>query len=307
MPSAKKPRVFISLIALIFLITNSAYASDFVRPKTLNFAVPKDLIPSLASASTDRAINYADHCHVQQNQITTTAPCLYGDLNSKVVVALFGDSHALAWAPALNALALKRHWKIYAQTMSSCNPADMPMWNIKTNDEMVNCPIWREGAIKRIIKADPFLVLMAGTRGFRTKKEDGTIASPEEMHVIWESGIKRTIERFDKALLTSVLISDVPMTRNDPIGCLLANPKNSLACAWPVSLAIDDGWLETERKVSKDSGTPLIEPQSWVCPSDPCPVIIGKNLVYLDSGHMTATFSRTLAAKLGSAIDKALK
>lgn len=299
---------FIGLcLAITFLISNSAIGLTPLRPKTKDFAVPTNLTPSLAAAPTDRAVNYLDHCHVQQNQITTTAPCLYGDLNSKVIVVLFGDSHALAWAPALNALALKRHWKIYAQTMSSCNPADMPMWNIKTNEEMINCPIWREGAIKRIIKADPFLILMAGTRGFRTLNTDGNIASAEEMHKIWDAAIKRTITRFDKALLTSILISDIPITGDDPIGCLKAHLKSSIRCTFPVNKAIDDGWLETERQVSSDSGTPLIEPQLWVCPTDPCPVIIGNNLLYLDSGHMTATFSKTLANKLGVAIDKALK
>ena len=306
MPTVRFKELVGLALVITFLISNSAIGAAPLRPKSKDFPVPANLTPSLSAAPTDRAVNYLDHCHVQQNQITTTAPCLYGDLNSKVVVALFGDSHALAWAPALNALAIKRHWKIYAQTMSSCNPADMPMWNIKTNDEMINCPIWREGAIKRIIKADPYFILLAGTRGFRTKKADGSIASPEEMHGIWDAAIKRTIKRFDDALLTSIIISDVPITGPDPIGCLTAHPKSSLACALPVDQAIDQGWLETERKVSKDSGTPLIEPQLWVCPSDPCPVIVDNKLLYLDSGHMTATFSKTLSSKLGAAIDKVL-
>jgi hypothetical protein len=306
MASPPKSNLFTFCLVLILLGINTLQADALVRPNTPNFSVPLDLKPSLANAPLDRAINYADHCHVQQNQVTTTAPCIYGDTHSKTTVVLFGDSHALAWFPALNALAKVRHWKLYSQTMSSCNPADMKMWNIKTKEMMINCPIWREGAIKRIIKADPMFILMAGTRGFQTENTDGSIASAEQMHQIWDDAIKRTIKRFDDALLTSIIISDVPITGPDPISCLKDNPKSSIACAFPVSKAIDQGWLDTERNVSTESGVPLIEPQSWVCPTSPCPAIIGKTLVYLDSGHMTATFSATLSKRLGAAIDSAL-
>jgi len=44
----------------------------------------------------------------------------------------------------------------------------------------------------------------------------------------------------------------------------------------------------------------------WVCPTDPCPVIIKDILVYFDPGHMTATFSASLSPKLDKAISKAL-
>ena len=103
-----------------------------------------------------------------------------------------------------------------------------------------------------------------------------------------------------------ILLSDVPVANGDPVVCLSAHPDSSNACANPVSKAIDVGWLETERKVSNDEGVALIEPQMWVCPTDPCPVIIKDILVYFDPGHMTATFSASLSPKLDKAISKAL-
>lgn len=276
------------------------------RPATIDQPVPKNLQPSLFNAKTDRSINYADRCHTQLNMPASTAPCLYGDLNSKTTIALFGDSHALAWFPAVNKIAKLHHWKLYSQTMSSCGPADIPAWSPSTGSLMQNCPIWRASAINKIIAVHPLFILMGGTRGFETLNAQGAVASPPENHLIWEAGIKRNIEKFKAAGIKIILLSDVPVANGDPVVCLSAHPDSSLACANPVSKAIDIGWLETERKVAKDEGIALIEAQMWVCPTDPCPVIIKNTLVYFDAGHMTATFSASLSSKLNAAIKKAI-
>jgi hypothetical protein len=171
---------------------------------------------------------------------------------------------------------------------------------------MRNCPIWREAAINKIIDAHPLFILMGGTRGFETLNASGSVASPPENHLIWEAGIKRNIEKFKAAGIKVILLSDVPVANGDPVVCLSNHPDSSLACANPVSKAIDTGWLETERKVAHDEGITLVEAQMWVCPTDPCPVIINRTLVYFDPGHMTATFSASLSPKLDIAILKAL-
>jgi len=50
------------------------------------------------------------------------------------------------------------------------------------------------------------------------------------------------------------------------------------------------------------TGAGFIDPTPWVCPTEPCPAIIGSLLVYLDAGHMTRTFSAELAPYLGAAL-----
>jgi len=309
-----------SAIGIKYVVLHSKFGSGTTRsiakPKpapagptrlaTQDFAVPGNLQPSLFDAKNDRSINYVDRCHTQLNLAPTSAPCLYGDLTSNKTIALFGDSHALAWFPAINALSKINHWKLFAQTMSSCNPADIKAWNTNTNSEMKNCPIWRVGAIAKIIAAKPLFVIVGGTRGFRTLDESGALTSVANNHIIWEAGMKRTIAKFKEVGIKVILISDVPVAAGDPVVCLSAHPDSSLTCANPVSKAIDPGWLETERKVARADGVSLIEPQLWVCPSDPCPVIINNTLVYFDSGHLTATFSASLAGKLDWAIKKAL-
>ena len=283
-----------------------ALPTSATRPKTMDSKVPEDLIPSLFQAKNDHPVIYSDHCNVQVNQLPTGASCIYGETTSATTVALFGDSHAMAWFPAINEISIKNHWKLYSQTMSACGPPDLRQWNNSAAIVMDNCPIWREAAIKRIIKAKPLFVLMTGTRAFAAVHDDGSVAQASENAGMWEPAMKRTLDKFKKAGIKVIMVSDVPYANGDPVVCLSAHPDNSLACANPVSVAIDSSWLNLERKVATSEKVPLIEPQMWVCPSDPCPVFIGNILIYLDGGHMTATFAEKLSAKLDLAIASAL-
>jgi len=51
--------------------------------------------------------------------------------------------------------------------------------------------------------------------------------------------------------------------------------------------------------VAADSGVGFVDPTRWVCPSDPCPAVIGSFLVLRDDHHLSPPFSRALGAVLG--------
>jgi hypothetical protein len=51
-----------------------------------------------------------------------------------------------------------------------------------------------------------------------------------------------------------------------------------------------------------EEGIYFIDPTLWICPTSPCPVIVGNLLIYMDGGHFTATFSAALASRLRKAI-----
>lgn len=276
-----------------------------VRPATVDFPVPANLQPSLLNAIQDRPITYADHCHTQENLKPSTKPCIYGDTTSDITVALFGDSHALSWFPALNQVAKEKHWKLLSLTMSACTPADIPAYNRSTASLMNNCPIWRQASIQRIIHAHPFLILVAGTSGFATAI-NGVEIKGAQRTAIYTAGMNRTIAKLQTSGAQVVMMSDTPAQAQDPLVCLSAHPKSTLACATPAATAISSDWIAVERQIAKKNGISLIEPQLWVCPTDPCPVVIGNLLTYFDTGHMTATFSQALAGRLKTALDAAI-
>ena len=264
--------------------------------------VPTNLQPQLIDAKNDRPITYIDHCHTQLNRPPSTSSCLYGDLKSNTTIVLFGDSHALSWFPALNIVAKKNGWKLLSLTMSSCTPADIPAWSPSNNAIMENCAIWRTNSLKRIALAKPLIVVVAGTRGFATVDSKGRLLSGSARSAAWRNGMKRTVAQLKLTSSKVLYIADTPASLVDPPVCLSAHPENALACATPVVNAIQIDWTRQEVSMTIDEGIAFIDPGLWICPTSPCPVVLGNLLVYRDSGHLTATFSGALASRLRKAI-----
>ena len=299
--SASDQRKFIDSLSLKSTPINTVPA----RAATLDFPVPADLEPDLLNADKDRPITYTDRCHTQMNLKASTQPCIYGDTASTTEIVLFGDSHALSWFPAINQVAKEMHWKLLSLTMSACSASDIPAYNPSTGSLMKNCPIWRKASIQRIIAAHPYLILVASTSGFATTV-NSVLSKGAARAAIFTAGMKRTLTQLKSSGAKVMLISDTPALDKDPLVCLSAHPKSTLACATPVADAISNDWIAIESQIASSNSIPLIKPQMWVCPTNPCPVVIGKILTYFDTGHMTATFSQALAGRLKSAITSAL-
>lgn len=275
------------------------------RPDTLASAVPANLEPELINAKNDRPLSYIDRCHTQQNLSSSTLPCIYGDTTSNTTIVLFGDSHALSWFPAMNILAKKNGWKLLSLTMSACSPADIPAWDPLNNSVMKNCAIWRADSLKRITLLKPLIVVVTGTRGFATVDPQGRLLKGAARTAAWRSGMKRTVDQLKLASKNVLYIGDGPQSSLDPLVCLSAHPKNALECATPVAKAIQNDWISQETAMATEEEISFIDPGLWICPTSPCPVILGNLLIYMDGGHLTATFSAALASKLRMAISVA--
>lgn len=272
------------------------------RPDTLASSVPLNLEPSLMNAKNDRPIAYKDRCHTQQNLSPSTSPCIYGDTSSTTTIALFGDSHALSWFPAMNILAKKNGWKLLSLTMSACSPSDIPGWNPSNNNVMQNCTIWRADSLKRIAAAKPLIVVVAGTRGFQTIDAQRHVLTGQARLDAWKAGMVRTVDQLKLVTKNVIYIGDAPQSLVDPPVCLSAHPKNALDCATPLSKAIDTNWIAQETAMTIQERISFVDPGLWICPTSPCPVVLGNLLIYMDGGHLTATFSAALASRLRKAI-----
>jgi peptidoglycan/LPS O-acetylase OafA/YrhL len=273
-----------------------------LRPQTPDGPVPANLQPSLADARRDYAAPYLDGCHTQMDGHGTTGTCLYGDLASKTTVVLFGDSHALAWFPAVQRVADRQGWRFLSLTMSTCSPADIHIYVRVWKRISTECDAWRDQTIDRLVSERPSIILVAGTRGFALADDSGTILTGDARTQAWEAGMQRTLSRLVPAADNVIVLGDVPVSRVDPPVCLSQHPNSVLACATQVADATDPTWLNEERRAADRAGAGFIDPSLWVCPSNPCPVVLGPFLVYRDPGHLTATFSQALGGRLGIAI-----
>jgi peptidoglycan/LPS O-acetylase OafA/YrhL len=267
---------------------------------TARVPVPSNLTPSLAQARDDLPPIYSNGCHLTFYQVTPGA-CAFGDTSSSTTVVLLGDSHAAQWFPALARAATQRHWRLLSFTKSACTPADIAVWNSALNREYSECATWRSVVLQRIASEHPALVVVSMSRGY-TLAIDGKAAPLADHRGAMQSALTRTLQSLAAISGSVALIAETPHQRLDPPVCLSAHMSDASACATPLAKAIDVPFRDLETRAARAADVALVDATPWVCPSDPCPVVIGHILVYRDTHHMTETFNKALSDYLVGAL-----
>ena len=297
---------FIAIFALagLMLVPAGVSGASPTLPDSVDVPVPANLRPTLLAAAKDIPKPYYDGCHLSATdvRIVPKASCLYGDLASSVTIDLFGDSHALTWFPAIEAMAIHEGWRLHVFTRSTCSPADIPIWNPNTGRVVTECATWRRWAISQIMDEGPSIVFVTGTRGFETVDAQNRVITGAARNAIWKAGETRTLDSLIPSVSRVIVIGDTPLATQSPPVCLTAHPSSILACATPVTAAINTTWTALEKSVADTVWAGFIDPALWVCPTGPCPVVLGRTLLYRDGGHLTATFIRTLWSKFDTVV-----
>ena len=276
------------------------------RAATVNARVPSTVLSSLRLVTTDFPAPYHDGCHVVIGGRMPAKSCLYGNLASRTTVAIYGDSHALSWFPAILRMVNSHGWRLLEVTMAACTPSDITPYAPSTG-VMTACITFRKAAIAKLRKYHPTVIIVAGTRGFETVDRNGHVLTGAARTTAWVAGMYRTINALLPATSRLVLMADTPNSRySSPPGCLAAHPTSELACATPVSSAISYTWLNTEFHVALRKRVAFIDPERWVCPTSPCPLVRGTNVVYRNAGHITAKYAATMWRKLDAAVSSIL-
>jgi hypothetical protein len=229
--------------------------------------------------------------------------CQYGNAHSPTTIALFGDSHALAWFPALARVAVEEGWRLVDVTMSTCSPASIPVY-VRTWQRVSNeCANWREAALQRLVTLRATIVIVTGSRWFQTTDPSGsTLLTGPARSAAWSAGMATTLGRLVPATRRVIVLADTPSSAVDPPACLSQHRSSVLACATSVDTAINSTWVETERAAADAAGAGFIDPDPWVCPTSPCPATLGNLLIYRDPSHLTSTYAAALAPTLRAAL-----
>jgi len=261
--------------------------------------VPGDLIPSLVAARADLPLIYGNGCHLAQ-PATMIPDCVFGDPNGATTVVLFGDSHAAQWFPALERLAIERSWRFVSLTKSGCTPASITVWNTNLKRAYTECDAWRSLALQRVAAEHPDLVLVASSHPYPSAGSGGP-AAPDGGQTM-AAGLAVTVDRLVPLAAAVALIGDTPKFDFDPPDCLSSHLDQALACSEPRAATVDGTWLETEARIARERGAAFVDPTNWACPTDPCPTVIGRFLVYRDQHHLATPYVTALRDRLAAAL-----
>jgi hypothetical protein len=236
--------------------------------------VPTTLVPSLDIAAYDW------QCHPPG---FTYGPCV-GDPDGATRVALYGDSHASQWIPALDKYAREHHWRLVAYSKPGCPSVHVDVTaDARSNDA---CRQWRKASEAALRLNPPNVVIVTNFSHYGN--------TPPQ----WRVGLLATLRALSPRS-RAVVLADTPRNpRNVPV-CLTFHPQDVGQCEASQSFGINRKHDRIEASAAADSGADFVSMNPWVCPYAMCPAVVGNLLIWRDAIHLTSTYSRQLATALG--------
>ncbi|GAA2732924.1 SGNH hydrolase domain-containing protein [Pedococcus aerophilus] len=251
------------------------------------------LTPDPQLAGKDRPAADVDRCQVDR-LTADPVPCEFGVADGPVTVALVGDSKAMQWLPALERLAPQRGWRIVTYGKSACafaaGAAEQAGKPYPSCDEF-------NARVMRALEADPPDLLL--TSGYAATAWDGQAATRDAL-------VRGLVQRWGEVADLGVpmaVIGDSPLSPDDLDVCTARHPRKLTLCSFDKATAVEGSGLPAQQLAAYESGTTLIDLTPWICPVVQCPVAIGHVTIHRAGDHLTATYVRTLAGRLGAALD----
>lgn len=265
---------------------------------------PNTVVPLPSVALHDVADAYRESCYQGVSRVDVKH-CDYGAEPARITLALVGDSHAVQWLPAFQALAKLRAVRVYGITKNACAFSFEAVYNVGLARPYDECVRWSQNVVGWLAEHRPSAVLIAQSPAhtidggvWQEETERVAIGMMEAWHAVQAQGLR------------IIAIGPTPTlpAKQTPRECLATARDWRTDC---VFVERDVLGRSAIRVAAERTGTPLIDLRDAFCIAGLCPSMIGGALVYRDHHHVTATYARTLAprferelAALGITLDK---
>jgi hypothetical protein len=271
----------------------------YLHDAALLTEVPTDLTPPPYNDGTWGTLILHNGCQLSAIKAAKSKPCVYGDTTSHTSVALFGDSHAGTWFPALEQISKQMHWRLLIFTKAGCSPPVVRLYR--------KCDVWRKNTEAQIAAIHPAIVFVSWARWIeaKAKAEPGV---PRGYGSAWQNGVAAIFQFLRQNSGRVIFISDVPTFDFGAADCVASHMTDVQACNnTPRRTAIVLPKVRREEfRLAALTQVDWIDPIPWFCTSTVCPVVVRNFLVYYDSAHMTPAWSRFIAPVLMTKINSIL-
>jgi hypothetical protein len=251
--------------------------------------LPPGLTPPITNLLQDY-YTFPGACSAGQGQ-TSSRICTLGDTASSKSIAVIGDSHAMMWMPAVLAMAGQDGWVVRPLTKSSCTPPD---WFIASM-RVPECSAWLSWALQQAERLRPTVLVITG--------DFGAVDAPQAGQVSGQ--IASLVSRMKAYTKKVVVIGDHPSQTTEPADCLLSATANMERCSVPLTAS----WYDINSAIAAGAtggGGTFIDTTGWLCAAGYCPEVIGRDIVYMDTNHLTKTYVLQLTSAFRTAFRKAI-
>jgi hypothetical protein len=228
----------------------------------------------------------------------TVIGCTKTATPSRMRVELIGNSHAGHLAPAVEAIADAQQWTLTLRESDGCTVVtgdNVAMWSGNAQYAKA-CAEWGTGTLAAVLDDHPDLAIFH-------ERAPWTLTSGEVP--AYEARMKIVLTQLADAGIHVAVVRDVPAPEYahiDPATCISENASNLDRCDYPLGEAVTD---DPSADAAEELGNPdvrEIDLTPYICLAPTCSPIVGNVIAYTDDDHLSATFSRTLAPYLFSAL-----
>ncbi|GAA4849175.1 acyltransferase family protein [Luteimicrobium xylanilyticum] len=225
-----------------------------------------------------------------------TPRCVFGDPDATTTVALVGDSHMEQYVPAFEVLARQHRWRVTTYLHSSC-PFSLAE---RTSDRDRGGPCLRANAATLAeVGSDPSIdVVVTSGRSAVPWVEDGSAPDPVRGLVdVWRELAK-------KAPVVAIRDNPLSMPGDATQACVADHLRDPDHCDRTLAAALP--YDPQTAAAALVPGLHLLDLTDAFCANGTCPAVVGNVLVNRDEQHLTATYARTLAPRIGPTIEDVL-
>jgi hypothetical protein len=256
--------------------------------------VPANLTPSISAAGSSNSPTFYNGC-MDSYTDSAVATCAFGDLASSTSVAIFGDSHAAMWFPAVDAAANQRGWKVYNWTKATCPPLDnVPMVSPVLGRSFTECQTWRQNVLAKIATLHPTVVILAVARHY-TSIYGFTPYTP-----VWNNGLAQMVTAIRQLGSKVAVIGPIPKPPYLVPACLSDHLSDAPGCNVPLNQAVNEVGKAAEKAAVVGAGAHYIDAQPWFCTATTCGTMVGNIEIWRDDNHITETYSSFLGTAVGA-------
>ncbi len=267
-------------------------------------SVPKNVQPALSSAAADYGGFAEPQSCIAHELDTRTKICTLGDRYGRGLIVLYGDSHAVMWLQAFDAIAKTSHMRLVILAKEDC-PAGFvtvsdPPGLRQADGPYTECDQWHDW-VATWINAHRPQVLVVSQRSLYTAPavSDGNPAYVTPAR--WQQGLAALFSAIAVPRIQNIVLGNIPGLGQSAPTCLSAHSHDVQACSQTLAKAQAATYNAAQRNASLASGARYIDVTGWFC-SSICTAIIDHYVVYMDPFHVTSTYAQHLETVLGQAL-----
>lgn len=248
-----------------------------------------------AAAAEDKPRPWLDKC-INGLGDASTVLCQYGDPDAEDEVLLWGDSHAAAWAPALDEAGKSGGFRAVIATRHGCpSTLTAPIATVGRDiapSEREACAERNEW-VARAVLPDADLVVLANMTTNYEFDVDLSVAFGDSILAARDVGVPVAV------------LEDVPLTGDDE-GHRVNGPEclaSGEACSNARARALNDRLDTALTDAGIDDEYTLVRTHDAFCSAEACYFASGDTSVYFDASHLSDTYSASLGPWLAESLD----